>query len=152
MAVVYAPDSEFAKEMCKWEAHHTQYGPPGRPYSYQPYPTRMYRAGRNEQGKTAILEGQTAHDEVEQRNLESRGFVVGGQQAALDAFQGQELEHAKLAAEINWDAKHRLSEKAAAEVAEAQEAAGLRHLPSIPETTIKRRGRPAKQTEPSASE
>jgi hypothetical protein len=149
MAVVHSPDSEFAKEMRKWEAHHTQYGPPGRPYTYQPYPTRMYKAVRADDG-SRTFEAFTANDEHEQRNLESRGFVVGGQQAALDALSAAELEHSKLAAERNWEVAHgRVSEKAAAEVAAHEAAAGARHLPSIPEAP-KRRGRKPKAEQPAA--
>lgn len=138
MAVVHAPDSEFSKEMARWEAHHTQYGPPGRPYTYQPFPTRMYKAGRTAQGQSAILDAATAHDEHEQRNLESRGFVVGGQQAALDALAAQEQEIAILAANRNYTDR-RMSDKAQAESQAVELAAGARHLAEIPETPIKRR-------------
>lgn len=141
MAVVHSPDSGYAQEMRKWEANYTQFGPPGRPYSYQSYPTRMYKAGRNAAGRSDIVDAQTANDESERRVLEGRGFVVGGQAAALEALERQEQYEAKLAAEINYEAAHKLSERAAAEVAAAQAEAGARHLPSIPETPVKRRGR-----------
>lgn len=144
MAVVYSQDSAFAREMAKWEATHTQYGPPGRPYTYQPYPTRMYRAERVE-GRSQIAEAATANDEHEQRNLESRGFVVGGQQAALDALAEREQEVAVLAANRAYNDR-RMSDKAQAEAAQAEAAAGIRHVAEIPETPIKRRGRPAKTT------
>lgn len=147
MAVVYTPESEYAKEMRKWEALHGQFGPPGRPYTYQPYPTRMYKATRQSSGDRTF-EAQTAHSENEQRNLESRGFVAGGQQAALDALTASERSHAELAAEINYDARHGMGEKARAEVEQAQASAGARHLPMIPEAPVKKRGRPAKATEP----
>lgn len=147
MAVVHAPDSEFAKEMARWEAHHTQYGPPGRPYTYQPFPTRMYKAARNEHGQSAIVDAATAHDTTEQRNLESRGFVVGGQQAALDALAAQEQEIAILAANRNYHDR-RMSEQAQAEARAAEFEAGARHLAAIPETPIKRRGRRPKAESP----
>lgn len=143
MPVVHAPKSAYAEERRKWEATHTEYGPPGRPYTYQPFPTRMYKALRQADG-SRTFEAFTANDAHEQRNLESRGFVVGGQQAALDALSAQELEHATLAAEINYDARYRLSEKARADVDAAQAQAGARHLPVVPETPIKKRGRPKK--------
>jgi hypothetical protein len=54
-----------------------------------------------------------------------------------------ELEASKLAAEINYDAR-RLSLNAQLEIERAQQAAGARHLPSIPETPIKKRGRKPK--------
>ena len=143
MGVVWTQQSEYAKERRKHEAHHTEFGAPERPYTYTPYPTRMYKCTRVEKG-ARVFEGITARDEVEQRNLESRGFVAGGQAAALDALERQEFEHAQLAAERNYDVKHKLSEKAAAEVAEAEAAHGARHLPSVPETPIRRRGRTVK--------
>lgn len=143
MAVVHTVDSEYAKEMRKWEATHTQYGPPGRPYTYVAYPTRMYKATRLPSGDRTF-EAQTAASADEQRNLESRGYVAGGQQAALDALEAIERSHAELAAEINYQARHGMGDRARAEVESAQEAAGARHLPMIPETPIKKRGRPVK--------
>lgn len=145
MGVVHSQDSGYAEEMRKWESQHTQYGPPGRPYTYQPFPTRMYKAGRNAHGKIVILDAQTAGDEDEQRNLESRGFMVGGQAAAIEACEQQELEIAKLAAERNYEIAHgKHSEGAIAEVRAAEAAAGARHLAEIPETPIKKRGRKPK--------
>lgn len=141
MAVVHSQDSAFSKEMAKWEAHHTQYGPPGRPYTYQPYPTRMYRADRVE-GRSQIVEGATAHDDQEQRNLESRGFVIGGQQAALDALAAREQEIAELAANGAYH-ERRMSPAAQAE-AEAVRASSAVHLGEIPEAPIRRRGRKPK--------
>lgn len=134
MPVVHTPESEYAKEMKRWEAHHTQYGAPGRPYAYQAYPTRMYKATRQPDG-SRTFEGHTANDEHERRNLESRGFVVGGQQAALDALAADEKVHAELAAEMNWEQKHgRVSEKASAEIEQARSDYGeARHMPVVPE-------------------
>lgn len=143
MPVVYTPESGYAKETRKWEAHHTQFGPPGRPYVFSEYPSRMYRAMRQKSGDRT-LEAETAGNDTERSSLESRGFVVGGQQAALDALTAQEKSYAELAAEINYDARHGMGEKARVEVDMAQDAAGARHLPMIPETPVKRRGRPKK--------
>ena len=150
MGVAHSADSEYVKELQRWEGH-KYFGdlPPGRPYVYREYPTRMYKAGRNAEGKSAIVDAQTANDEHERRNLESRGFVVGGQAAAMEAFEAQEREIATLAAERNYEiAKGRLSEKAAAEVHAHEAAAGARHLAEIPETPIKRRGRKPKAESP----
>lgn len=144
MAMVLPPETEYAKEMRKWEPHHTQWGPPGRPYTKQIYPTRMYKCERGKDG-TRTFDGQTAQDEHEQRNLESRGFVVGGQQAALDALDRIEFSHAELHAELNYEAKHKLSLSAKAEYESAEAAAGARHIAVVPETPIKRKGgRPKK--------
>lgn len=150
MPVVHAPETEYAKEMRKWESQYTQYGPPGRPYPQPlPYPTRMYKAERQKDG-SRLFHGETAHDEHEQRNLESRGFVVGGQQAALDALEKIEFGHAELAANLNYQARRATAGNphVAEEIAAAQDAHGAKHLPMVPETPIKKRGRPKKETVP----
>jgi hypothetical protein len=139
MAVVHSPESNFSKEMAKWESGFTQYGEPGRPYTYQPFPTRMYKAYRAKDGSRQF-EAATANDEHEQRNLESRDFVVGGQQAALDALEGRELEIAKLAAEGAYE-ERRMSEKAQAEATAVRRASAV-HLGEIPEAP--KRGRKPK--------
>lgn len=131
MGVVHSPESNFSKEMARWESGFTQYGPPGRPYQYQAFPTRLYKAVRNADG-SRTFEGATANDEHEQRNFESRGFVAGGQQAALDALAAQEQEVAVLAANRNYTDRH-MSEAAQAEAAAVVSAAGARHVAEIPE-------------------
>jgi len=144
MGVVWTPESEHAKEMRRWEAHHTQYGPPGRPHEYRPYPAAMYKAERLADGTRRILPMQTAKDEQEQRNFESRGYVAGGPQAALDECDRIHIREAgKLAAEREFS-KRRMSAKARAEADAAEAAHGARHLPDVPETPIKRRGRKPK--------
>ena len=84
MPVIHTPDTPYAKEMSRHEAIHTKYGAPQRPYEYREFPTRMYRAVRDPKSGAPVLEGETANDEHEVRNFESRGFVRGGQLAALD--------------------------------------------------------------------
>lgn len=152
MGVVHVPDSAYAKEMCKWNAHHSEFGPPGRPYTFQPYPARMYKAARLPDGTRAIVEAQDAGNADEQRRLETRGFVAGGQGAALEALDAQEREYAQLAAERNFEVR-RMSEGARSEVAQAEDEAGARHLPVIPERPKRRRGRRAKvQEQPHAGD
>ena len=131
MAVVHAPESTFSKEMAKWETTFTQYGPPGRQYTFQEYPSRLYKAVRNPDG-SRTFEGVTVNDADEQRNFESRGFVAGGQQAALDALAEQEQEVAVLAANRNYNDRN-MSERAQAEAAEVIASAGARHVAEIPE-------------------
>lgn len=131
MPMVLPPETEYAKEMRKWEAFHTQFGPPGKPYVKHDYPTRMYKCERQSDGKRTF-EGVTANDEHEQRNLESRGFVRGGQQAALDALEKIELTHAELHAEMNFEAR-RMSENAQIEYHAAEATAGARHIATVPE-------------------
>lgn len=146
MPVEYGTESHYAKEMRKHEATHTQFGPPGRPYVYRPYPTRMYKAERVD-GKSKIVDAQTAHDEQEQRNLESRGFVYGGAAEAFKALEQTEREHATLAAEREYQVQHhRLSDHAVAEVRSAEAAHGARHLADVPVTPIKPRRKPGPKT------
>lgn len=147
MAVVYSPESGYAKERRAWEAHHTQFGPPGRPYTFQEYPARMYRVTRKSDG-TRTHEGQTATDAEDQRRWESRGFVAGGIEAAYAAADRDDQYIGKLAAERAYDVAHgKLSERAAAEVAAHEAAAGARHLADIPETPVRRKPGPKPKTE-----
>lgn len=138
MGIVFTPESAHAIEMRKWEAYPTQYGPPGRPFTHQEYPGRMYKAARLPDGTRAIVEALDANNDLERRNLESRGFVWGGQGAAIDALDAHEAQAATLAAERHFEVR-RMSDGAQREVASAEEAAGARHLPTIEETPVRRR-------------
>jgi hypothetical protein len=138
-SIVIPQTSEYAKERVRHEAHYTQYGPPGKPFVYQEFPKRLYKATRGENGVT--LDGFTVANDEEQGRMASRGYCLS-QQEALDAERKEHLEVGKLAAEREWEIHHgRISPKAAAEVRAAEEAHGARHLPSVPETPIKRRTR-----------
>lgn len=151
MPVEWGQESEYSKEVRKWNSTHTQFGPPGRPYVFQEYPIRMYLAGRNDKGQSDVLDAQTAESEVERRNFESRGFRAG-KAAAFEALTAREFDAAQLAAERNY-VERTMSDKAQAEAASANAAAGARHLASVPETPIVRRrsvGRPKKSAEPVA--
>lgn len=143
MGVLHSPESAFAREMASHNAHHSEYGAPGRPYEYRPFPTRMYRAWRNPNGgKIEIKDAETAEDDTMRRNLESRGFVWGGQQAAVEAWEQREREEATAAAERNYDVAHgKHSERAQQEIAAAESAAGAKHLGEVPETPIRPRPR-----------
>ena len=145
MPVEWGQESEYSKEMRKWNAQHSAFGPPGRPYVYQEFPVRMYQVGRNPSGQTVILDQQTADTEVEMRNFQSRNFHPGVA-AAFAALEEAEFEQATLAAERNYD-ERTMSEQAQAEAQAANAAAGARHLASVPETPIVRKrpvGRPKK--------
>lgn len=148
-SIVIPQNTPYAQEMRKYEATHTQFGAPGRPYVYREFPKRLYRAVRREDKPGIIFDGFTVNDEAEQRNMQSRGYAVS-QQAAMDALEAEQTEHGKLAAEREYEIKHgRISEKATREVRAAEAEHGATHLPAVPETPIKKRGRPAKaKTEP----
>lgn len=149
-SIVIPQNSPYAQEMRKHEAHHTQFGPPGRPYEYREFPKRVYRATRGEKG--IEWDGVTVNDEHEQRNMASRGYCAT-QADALTALDREHTEHGKLAAEREWEIQHgRVSPRAAAEVRAAEAEHGARHLPSVPETPVRRRGRPRTSAVPVPAE
>jgi hypothetical protein len=144
-ATIDLPQStEYAKEMRKWEAVHTKWGAPGRPYAFHEFPKAMYRF-KQEPGKGIVKdELHIVNNDEEQRNMESRGFHAS-QEAAMAAVEREHIEHGKLAAEREYEVRHgRLSEGAVREVRAAEEVHGARHLPEVPSTPIKKRGRPVK--------
>lgn len=150
MAILISQDSEYGKEAWKWE-HTTADRHPSdpsirgmRPVSFQPYPAMLYRATKK---NPWTFEEHVVGNEDEQRNMESRGFVAGGQQAAAEAYDRAQQQVAVAAAERNYTDR-RMGEKALAE-RDAAEAGSSRHLGEIPETPVKRRGRPKKVETPS---
>lgn len=144
-AIEVSQSSEYAKEMRKWEATHTRYGPPGRPYVYQEYPKMLYKCAHVAGKGVQPVEDYTVNDETQERNMNSRGYFP--LQDAYDRAVKQQTEHGTLAAEREWQIQHgRLSDKAAAEVRAAEAEHGSTHMPDVPETPIKRRGRKPKAT------
>lgn len=135
-SIVIPEGTPYAEEMRKHEALYTRFGPPGRPYVYREFPKMLFK-GRDG-------EHCTVNNEDEQRNMQSRGFCLT-QELALEAADREHTEHGKLAAERNWEIAHgRVSEKAAAEVRQAEAEHGAKHLPSVPETPVRRRRGPNK--------
>ncbi len=144
MGVVFPPESAYAREMRKHEAWPTFYGPGERPLTFREFPKMLYRAEHVPGSGIEIVERRIVADEQEERNLQSRGFVMG-QDKAIESAERQHTEYGRLAAEREWQIQHgRVSEKATSEVRAAEEAHGARHLPDVSETPIKKRGRPAK--------
>lgn len=144
MGVIHAPETGYSKERVKWEAQGTEMGPGLRPYVYHPYPAMIYKAGRPSNGMGAhIIEEQiVVGSEQEFEGYRSRGFRATPLEA-IEYLDKLRDECAVLNAELNFEQKNRLSEKAAAEVDAAREVhvGPSRHLPMVPETPIKRRGR-----------
>ena len=140
--LLHSPQSNESKERVKWEAQYSPFGPPGRPYVKRDYPMMLYLAGRpeNGMGPDCILEQETVdvHESGREEFLRSRGFRETPLDA-LAAFQGQQLEFAKLAANLEHQKQH-MSPKAAAEIDAAQDASAT-HLPMVPETPIKPRAK-----------
>jgi len=142
-SIVIPQNTPYAEEMRKHEAHFTQFGAPGKPYVFQEFPKRLYKALRLETGGIGY-EGFTVNDETEQRNMQSRGFSLS-QALAFEALEREQAEHGKLAAERNWEIAHgRVSPKAADEVRAAEAEHGARHLPVVAEQPVRRRRGPNK--------
>lgn len=146
MSVIIAPGTKYADEVLKHEFDDFRIGAErGKrgPRVFQEFPKMVYKAGRNEVGKIEILERHVVQNADEERNLASRGFR-GGQQEALDLCGAEARELAKLAANRAYQ-ERTMSDAARAE-AEAYEASVDEHVAEIPEAPKKKRGRPAKTT------
>lgn len=149
MALLITPETPYGKEMWKWdhtegETHPSDGAVRGmRPSGYRAYPAMVYKvSARN----PLTFESAVVTTDAEERNYLSRGFVAGGQAAAVEAYDAQERELATIAAARNYEDRL-MSDKAKAE-RDAAEEESSRHLGAIPETPIRRRvGRPAKTTE-----
>lgn len=142
MAFLVNQDSAHAQEMRKWEAQHSQYGPPGRAYDPNvKYPAMFYKID-TVSGKTGpqIVERREAASEVEAANLRSRGFGNGAAEG-MALYEQRSKDVATAAAERAFT-ERTMSPQAQAEAA-AVDAATIAHVPEIPETP-KRRGRPKK--------
>jgi len=153
--VHYTPESAMGQELSKWEirdrnAHNlppAEYGRPdgaGKyPYMYQEYPKMLYKADRTT-GKPHIVANRTVENEGQERIANGEGFVEG-QDKAIALFLEHEQRDAVLAGNRAFH-ETKMSEKAQAEATVAEVEAGVRHLPSVPETPIKKRGRKPKET------
>lgn len=139
MPVLWSPDSEYAKERRRWETTHTEFGPPGREARFTEFPLMLYKAVRSPTGGPPLVEHYIVEDEQQERNMRSRGWVRGPDNAIKEleaSEQGVAIAAAERAA-----ADLRMSEKARTEAAKVDDST-ISHLGEIPETPIKRRGRP----------
>ena len=132
MAIWHPPDSAYAAEMRKWEAAATELGPGLRPYVKREYPMMLHLAGVLPQGGIRIIDTRIV-DDVDRRTLAEREGFRATPTEAIDALTVQQTEHATLAAEREWEKRHRMGPKARAEVEIVEDAAGAEHLPTIPE-------------------
>jgi hypothetical protein len=147
--VMWSPDSEYAKERRRWESTHSEFGPPGRPAVGTEFPLMIYRAKRSPNGGPPIIEHHIVDDEQQERNMRSRGFVRGPDNAIKEleaSEQGVAIAAAERAA-----ADRKMSAKAQAEAVAVDETT-ISHLGSIPETPIHKKGwpkgKPRKQVAP----
>lgn len=133
------PQSAEGIERRKWEQHYGPLGAPGNPYVFREYPKTLYKAGRPNKSNVEITGSITAKDAREEAVLKGQGWAVS-QEAAIQAVHEQHREFATLAAERHYHEQF-MSEAAQREAA-AVDRETVQHVPVIPETPIKRRGRP----------
>ena len=160
-----SPESKLGKELLKWERK-----PDYRPEN-NPFPRMLYRAEhrpdgrrsvgevldslfaeRGPDGRLNIVPGAaeqwsrrcqlTVNNEAEQQKAFEAGWRTHPQEA-LDHLEKRDNEVSTQTAERHYS-DLRMGEVAQREAAEADTAGGLKHVPSIPEKPIKRRGRPPK--------
>lgn len=153
---IHSPQSPMGQELARWEvrrenatnlvpiAHGRPAGAGPYPFVHQEYPKMLYRAGRPDSGNVKIVDSLTVYSEREEQTAIDDGFRQG-QDKALEAFKARDVEFAKLAAERHFH-ERRMSEQAQAE-AHAIDSETVQHVPEIPATPIKKRGRPAKKLE-----
>lgn len=150
MGVLIVQETAEAAERRKWEAQYSPYGPAERPYVYHEFPLMLHKAGKPldangepKLGKVEIIDTKTVTSADEETRENANGFYRNPAEAVLKC-EAQAVEIAKLAASIEYEKRHKLSPNAVAEVERAQNAhAG--HMPTVPETPIKPRGRPARK-------
>ncbi len=138
--VMQTPSSNYSKERVKFEAYPSQFGlSAGRPYVHREFPMMVYLGGRPEGGLGAdtVIAYETVGSEREYEQWRQRGYRPTPNEA-IQAFSSQENEFAHLNANLEYQKRHGLSEKAIAEVDAAQNAV-TGHLPMVPETPIVRR-------------
>ena len=144
MGVLVVPETAEAAERRKWEAQYSPYGPGERPYIYREFPLMLHKAGKPldkdgnpKLGAAEIIETKTVASLDEETRENANGFYRNPADA-VQKFKAQEVEIAKLAAEIEYEKARKLSPEARAEVEAAQNAfAG--HMPMVPETAVRRR-------------
>jgi len=99
----------------------------------------IYRAKRSATGGPPIIEHFIVANELEERNMQSRGYVRGPDNA-IKALEHDEQEVARGAAERAY-ADRLMSDRAKAEAAAVDETT-ISHLPEIPRTPVHKKGWP----------
>lgn len=146
MGVVHSPESNYSRELARWNTPKSQGGM--RPDGYEPFPKMLYRAKRREDGVVRVIDHTdpnhtrqcklVVRSESELEKAKRDGWRES-QAEALAAFERAERLKADEAAHRHYDDRN-MSERARAE-AEAVEAENPLHTPEIPEKRKARRGR-----------
>ena len=150
MPVIINPESEYAKELAKWESHPTRACPePGRPYRFAEYPRMLYKAALwPRSGKPAVTAPEVSPfgwlnaDQYQQALAEAERFgsscqrIVGDEsewlvakgqgwcespKVALEQFEREQQAIAAEAANAAFHAQ-RMTENARREFAAAEDA------------------------------
>jgi hypothetical protein len=152
MGIHRSSDDAYVKELAKWEhrpvvVNGTYIEPIERSAGgkkdapFEAYPKMLYR-GELADGGPRIAQFIVVQDESGELIATGQGFCTT-QEAALSGVMDRQRELARQAAHRAHDERW-MSDKAKAEAAAIDEST-IEHLPEIPETPIRRRGRPAKQ-------
>jgi hypothetical protein len=171
--IVVIPDSNYAKEMQKYEQYPSKYGgSPGNPYRYRPFPKMVYRA-ELWKGKPVCMAAQPdpsefpnpndvqrveeqvrrfnercqliVRDEAELQKAKENGYREDPAEAVayLEGRQRSESEGAAVRAFEDRNMSEPAKAEARAEALRVFDEEG-RHAPEIAEKPKKRRGRPPK--------
>lgn len=153
----YPDISPYGQEMRKWDTPKRNGGYNAN--GYEEFPQMLYKARRRDgQGPIVCVDPKdeafsgsnqtTVQNEEELQRALSQGWRKSPQEA-MEYADRFDAEMARAAAHRGFEDK-RLSERARLEAHDADEAAGLDHLPAIPEKRLvkKRRGRPRKTATP----
>lgn len=146
MGLQWTPESDYVKELAKWEQRPTDLvsasmlAALGKPLSpvFQEFPKAMYRA-KDATGGPAINGFIVANDESHERLLKGQGWSTS-QEGAIEAVHATQTAIAQAAAERAFSDR-RMSEQARRDAQRADDATPA-HVPEVPRTPIKRRGRP----------
>lgn len=154
MGIQRSQEDAWTKEMAKWEARPVMIGGKNGTYvepipyaeggrggaPFAEYPKAMYRA-ESAMGGPRISAYQEVPDEIAERLAYGQGWRAR-QEDALELVHENAREMARLAANRAHNERW-MSDKAKAEAAAVDEST-IEHLPAIPVTPIKKRGRPVK--------
>jgi len=161
MGIVYTPDSDYAKELAKYEQWSTLLAPvPGRPYQYRPFPQMLYRARQLPNGQagcflpTASIADEAAeafarscqlivHDADQARRAYLEGWRASVAEA-VEAYEQRQQAIADAAAETA-HAAQRMSARAQYELQQADQATH-QHVTDVPRPPRRKPGRKPKAT------
>lgn len=123
MAIVRTGETEYEKELAKWD----------KPYVFKPFPTMVYQATKV-QGAITVLSDEGKHDQKTTRVVNSERELAEAlasgwhptPQAAYEALQRRDEQHADDAAVVNYEVS-KMSKKAQAEF-KAKAAASDKHI------------------------